>query len=92
MLGEGSELAAECFANNFIGTDYEINQDLSGRLYKSKRDFNRELIPIYMAQNPGKSKIGAGQAMECFGQSRKVFSLETWCCVQTVAAITTLER
>ncbi len=63
MLGRGSTHAAECFAGNFIGTDYEIEKDLTGRLYDRWQDFNREFIPIYQNQNPGKTKIGAGLAM-----------------------------
>lgn len=63
MLGSGSEHADECFKGNFIGTDYEINEDLSHRLHENWRDFNREFVPIYRDLNPGKSKIGAGLAM-----------------------------
>lgn len=63
MLGRGSEFAAEAFAGGFIGTDYEIHQDLNGRLHAKWQDFNREFIPIYQKVRPDKTKIGAGLAM-----------------------------
>lgn len=62
MLGKGSEHAEECFNGNFIGADYEINQDLTNKLPDDWRKFNKEFIPIHLAENPGKTKIGAGLA------------------------------
>lgn len=62
MLGKGSIYAARCFAGNFIGTDYEINQDLTGKLPDDWRTFNKEFIPIFLATRPDKTKIGAGLA------------------------------
>ena len=63
MLGGGSKHAAEGFAGNFIGTDYEIDQDLTGQLPDRWQDFNRKFIPIYQEIMPRKTKIGAGLAM-----------------------------
>jgi restriction system protein len=60
MLGRKSAYAEECFANGFIGADFEIDQDLSGRLPEQWRTFNKEFIPIYLAGHPDKTKIGAG--------------------------------
>jgi len=62
MLGKGSKHAEECFAGNFIGVDYEIPQDLAGKLPEDWRTFNKEFIPVYLAGHPGKTKIGAGLA------------------------------
>ena len=62
MLGKGSKHAEACFAGGFIGTDFEINQDLTGRLPDDWRLFNKEFIPILRAFRPDKSKIGAGLA------------------------------
>lgn len=62
MLGKGSVHAQECVAGNFIGTDFGIHQDLTGKLPGKWRDFNREFIPIYLAGRPGKTKIAAGLA------------------------------
>jgi restriction system protein len=62
MLGRKSVHAPECFAGNFIGADFDIRVDLSGKLPDQWRDFNKEFIPVYLARVPGKSKISAGLA------------------------------
>lgn len=62
MLGQKSIYADECFAGNFIGTDFGINQDLTKKLPDEWRAFNKEFIPIYLAGHPEKTKIGAGLA------------------------------
>lgn len=62
MLGQGSVHAQECFANNFIGTDFGIHQDLSDHLPDQWRVFNQEFIPVYIAIHPGSSKVKAGLA------------------------------
>lgn len=62
MLGEGSKHAEECFAGNFIGADYDIAQDLTGKLPDEWRAFNKKFIPIYLKARPDKTKIGAGLA------------------------------
>jgi restriction system protein len=60
MLGQRSVHAQDCFAGNFIGADFGINEDLSGHLPDAWRDFNKEYIPKWVALNPGKSKVSAG--------------------------------
>jgi restriction system protein len=62
MLGKKSVHAPECFAEGFIGTDFGINQDLTGKLPDSWREFNQRYIPIYLETHPDKSKIAAGLA------------------------------
>ena len=62
MLGPKSIYAEECFAGNFIGTDFGIMQDLTKKLPDNWRAFNREFIPVYLSTHPDKSKIGAGLA------------------------------
>jgi len=62
MLGKGSVHAEKCFAENFIGTDFGIAQDLTHKLPEEWRTFNKEFIPIYIAGHPDKSKIAAGLA------------------------------
>lgn len=62
MLGRQSAHAAECFAGGFIGVDYEIEQDLTGKLPDEWREFNKEFIPVYLSNHPGKTRIGAGLA------------------------------
>ncbi len=62
MLGQKSVHAEECFAGNFIGTDFGINEDLAKKLPEEWREFNKEFIPVYLASHPHKTKIGAGLA------------------------------
>lgn len=62
MLGKGSAHADECFAGNFIGTDFEIHQDLTNHLPEEWQKFNKEFIPVFLKNRPEKTKIGAGLA------------------------------
>ena len=62
MLGRKSSHAEECLKGGFIGAGFDINQDLTGKLPESWRDFNKEFIPIFLANHPGKSRISAGLA------------------------------
>lgn len=62
MLGQGSMHAQECFSGNFIGTDFDIDQDLSGKLPEEWRQFNKAFIPVFLSKHPEKTKIGAGLA------------------------------
>jgi restriction system protein len=62
MLGKKSAHAPECFAGGFIGTDFGITEDLTGKLPESWREFNQRYIPIYLQTHPDKSKIAAGLA------------------------------
>lgn len=62
MLGQKSVYAEECFAGNFIGTDFGIHEDLSQKLPEEWRAFNKAFIPVFIGINPTKTKIGAGLA------------------------------
>lgn len=62
MLGQKSIYAQECFSGNFIGADFGINQNLTGKLPEEWRQFNKEFIPVFLSKNPDKTKIGAGLA------------------------------
>lgn len=62
MLGRSSCFADECIAGNYIGADFDINEDLSGNLPEDWHDFNKKYIPVYLANCPGKSKTAAGLA------------------------------
>lgn len=62
MLGRKSVHAEQCFVGGFIGTDFEIEEDLTNKLGDDWREFNKRYIPIYLAKHPGKTKIGAGLA------------------------------
>lgn len=62
MLGRRSAHAEDCFQGGFIGTDFDIVQDLTADLTDQWRDFNAKFIPIFLARHPEKSRIGAGLA------------------------------
>ena len=62
MLGRKSVHAAVGFEGGVIGANFEINQDLSPDLPEDWRAFNRKFIPIFLANHPDKTKIGAGLA------------------------------
>ena len=60
MLGAKSAHIDECLNGNFIGADFDINQDLSAYLPDNWRDFNKKFIPIWLENHPEKSKVAAG--------------------------------
>lgn len=62
MLGQKSAHAPECFAAGIIGVDFGIHEDLSQKLPEEWRAFNKQFIPVYLANRPEKTKIGAGLA------------------------------
>lgn len=62
MAGAKSKHAELCFNEGFIGVDFDIDVDLTGRVPENWREFNKEFIPIYLANNPNKSKVAAGLA------------------------------
>lgn len=62
MLGRKSAHAAECFRDSCIGADFTIDEDLTRKLPEQWRDFNKVYIPIFLSNNPEKSKISAGLA------------------------------
>jgi restriction system protein len=62
MLGKGSMYADECKRDGFIGADFGIEQDLTGKLPDEWRVFNKEFIPVYLKKYPDKKKVAAGLA------------------------------
>lgn len=62
MLGRKGKYANQALAGNFIGVDFNINVDLSGKLTDNWREFNKEFIPIYLKNRPEKTKVAAGLA------------------------------
>ncbi|AKL73806.1 Protein of unknown function DUF91 [Actinobacteria bacterium IMCC26256] len=61
-LGKQGVHSQLCAAEGFIGTDFDIHEDLSRKLPEEWRDFNKEFIPVLITQKPDRSKISAGLA------------------------------
>jgi restriction system protein len=61
-LGRQGIFLSECLSQGFIGVDYGINEDLSGKFPTEWRAFNAAYIPVWMANHPDKSKVAAGLA------------------------------
>jgi restriction system protein len=62
MLGRKSAYANDCFAGNFIGADFGIQEDLSRQLPDEWRAFNKQFIPVFLTAYPEKTRVGAGLA------------------------------
>jgi len=62
MLGRQSIFAEEAYGGNFIGADYGININLKDKLPDNWRDFNKKFIPLFIENNPTKTKVAAGLA------------------------------
>jgi restriction system protein len=62
MLGRGSSFSEEAKAGGYIGADFLNDINLKQKLPENWRDFNKEFIPVWLKQNPGKTRIGAGLA------------------------------
>jgi restriction system protein len=62
MLGRKSAHFDEAYKGNFIAAGFIKDKDLTDHLPDNWRDFNKEFIPLFMKQNPDKTKISAGLA------------------------------
>jgi restriction system protein len=62
MPGSKSKYADECCKGGFIGGDWGMDMDLTGKLPDNWREFNQQYIPIYLGKHPDKSKVAAGLA------------------------------
>lgn len=60
MLGRGGIYADECRHDGYIGANFLPDHDLNGHLPDNWKEFNKEFIPIFLKENPDKSKIAAG--------------------------------
>lgn len=60
MLGKKSDLAEKCRVEGFIGTDFDVNEDLTNQLPDDWREFNQKWINQLLPLK--KSKISAGLA------------------------------
>lgn len=61
-LGTGGSFAAEALEGGFMGVDYSMVDDFTGKFSAGWTEFNRANIPRFLELNPGKTKIAAGLA------------------------------
>jgi restriction system protein len=62
MLGKGSAHAAKAVGGGFIGADFGIAEDLSGKLPGTWREFSAAYVPVWLAAHPDKGKPSAAQS------------------------------
>ena len=62
MLGRKSIYAEEAHNGNFIGAGWLENINLTNKLSENWREFNKEMIPVYLEKHPDKTKVAAGLA------------------------------
>lgn len=60
MLGRSGCYADQCRKDGYIGADFNIPEDLKNSLPNDWREFNKNYIPIFLKNNPTKTKVGAG--------------------------------
>ena len=62
MLGRAGRFAKMCREEGYIGANFDIRRNLSDSLPDNWRQFNEQIIPLWLENNPGKSKTAAGVA------------------------------
>lgn len=62
MLGRKSANAIDGIEGGFVAAGWLPGIDLTGKFPDEWREFNRAMIPIYLEENPDKSKVAAGLA------------------------------
>lgn len=63
FAGSKNTMFNECRQDGFIGGGWGIETDLSGNLPENWRDFNHQMVPQFLIDNPKKTKVAAGLAM-----------------------------
>lgn len=61
-LGKANVYASECLLGGYVGTSWFANFDLTGKFSDSAdwKEFNRQMIPIYLDSHPETKKVAAG--------------------------------
>ncbi len=62
ILGKKNTFAEEAHKGNFIAAGFIQNIDLTSHLSGDRRRFFEVLVPIFLEQNPGKTRIAVGLA------------------------------
>ena len=59
-LGKGGAYRSECIEQGYVGLNYGLNLDLTGKFPASWREFNARFVPTLIADDPALSKVAAG--------------------------------
>jgi len=62
MLGQAGKYAADCFQGNFIGANFDIEEDIASSLKDSWANSRDKLVSLYLQYMPEKSRVSAGLA------------------------------
>jgi restriction system protein len=62
MPGAKSVYIEECIEGGFIGVDFDLKEDLSSHLTDDFKLFSKKYSPIFIKNNPDKSKVASGLA------------------------------
>ena len=54
MLGRAGRFAKMCREEGYIGANFDIWKDLSDSLPDNWRQFNKQIIPLWLEKNPEK--------------------------------------
>lgn len=60
MLGRSSCFYEQCKNEGYIGANFSINEDLTKHLPDNWKEFNKKYIPVFLKNNPDKTKVSAG--------------------------------
>jgi restriction system protein len=61
-LGRQGAFVQDALDRGYIGVDYSMIDDFTGKFPDGWTDFNKRYIPRYLELNPGKTKVAAGLA------------------------------
>ena len=59
-LGKGGAQRADCIEQGYVGLNYGLREDLTGKFPPRWRDFNAVFVPQLVENDPSLSKIAAG--------------------------------
>ncbi len=62
MPGAKSVYIEECIKGGFIGVDFDLKEDISNHLNDDFKLFSKKYSPVFIKNNPDKSKVASGLA------------------------------
>ncbi len=60
ILGKANSLFDDGYVEGYVGVNMGLTEDLTNKLPDDWREFNKKYIPIYLKENPEKTKVSAG--------------------------------